>query len=305
MPQRIAITGSSGLVGSALSAFLAERGDTPLHLVRRPPRAAHEIEYDPTRRRLDPTALDDVDAVVNLAGAGVGDHRWTPEYKRVLLTSRVDVTTTVTNALVEVLERTGHTIPLVSASAVGYYGQNRGEEDLSEDSGGATDFLAQLADAWERATEPASAAGIPVALIRTGTMVLAPDAGPFPRLKKLTMLGIGGPLGGGKQYWSWISLTDEVNAIAFLLERPHLQGPVNLTAPAPSRQKEFAAELGRQLGRPSIVPAPSAALHLVLGEFAGAILGGAKALPVRLLAEGFEFTHPSLESVLEWATRSR
>lgn len=300
MPQRIAITGSSGMIGGALSAFLAHRGDTPLHLVRRPVRGPHEIEYDPAARRLDATTLDDVDAVVNLAGAGVGDKRWTPDYKRVLVSSRIDTTATVATALADVRARTGRDLRLVNGSAVGYYGQDRGEEDLSEDSSGAAGFLAQLTDAWESAADPAVQAGVSVAYARTGTMVLSPDEGPLPRVLTLTKMYVGGPLGSGKQYWSWISLTDEVRALAFLLDHPEITGPVNLTAPAPSRQKEFAAELGRQFGRPSFVPAPSIALHLVLGEFAGAILGSQKVLPVRLLGSGFEFTHPSLESALSW-----
>jgi uncharacterized protein (TIGR01777 family) len=294
MPQRVAITGSSGLIGGALSASLRQRGDEVVHLVRREPRAPHEVQWDPAARRLDPAALDDVDAVVNLAGAGVGDKRWTTDYRAQILASRVDSTTTVSRAIAEV----GGGIRLVSGSAVGYYG-DRGEEVLDETSDPARSFLAQVCVAWEAATRAAEEAGAPVAHIRTG-IVMAPDGGAMTPILRLARLGLGGPMGSGKEFWPWITLDDHVRAVLHLLDHPEVTGAVNLTGPAPSRQKEIAAELGRALHRPALLPAPTPALRLVVGEFAGEILASARVLPRRLEAAGFAFDHPDLRSAIGW-----
>lgn len=294
MPQRVAITGSSGLIGGALSASLRERGDEVVRLVRRAPTSPDEVQWDPAARRLDPGALDGVDAIVNLAGAGVGDKRWTTDYRAEILGSRVDATTTVATAIAEA----GGGIRLVSGSAVGYYG-DRGDEELDESSAPARSFLAQVCVAWEAATRAAEDAGAPVAHIRTG-IVLSPDGGAMEPVLRLARLGLGGPMGSGKEFWPWITLHDEVRAILHLIDHPEITGAVNLTGPAPARQKEIAAELGRALGRPAVLPAPAFALRAVVGEFAGEILASARVLPRRLEASGFAFDHPDLATAIDW-----
>jgi uncharacterized protein (TIGR01777 family) len=298
MPQRVAITGSSGLIGGALSASLRQRGDEVVHLVRREPRAPHEVRWDPSARRLDQAALDGVDAVVNLAGAGVGDKRWTTDYRAQILASRVDSTATVSRAIAEA----GGGIRLVSGSAVGYYG-DRGDEVLDETSDPARSFLAQVCVAWEAATRAAEEAGAPVAHIRTG-IVLAPDGGAMTPILRLARLGLGGPMGSGKEFWPWITLRDQVRAVLHLVDHPEVTGAVNLTGPAPARQREIAAELGRALHRPAFLPAPAPALRLVVGEFAGEILASARVLPRRLEASGFAFEHPDLGTAIDWLVGS-
>jgi uncharacterized protein (TIGR01777 family) len=298
MPQRVAITGSSGLIGGALSAFLTARGDEVVHLVRRPARNAAEVAWNPADRHLDPGSLDDVDAVVNLAGAGVGDHRWTPSYKQQILASRVDATYTVASALAE----RGGTARLVSASAVGYYG-DRGDEVLTEESGPGEGYFPEVVAAWEAAADPARDAGIPVAHVRSG-IVLSGRGGALEPMLRLGRLGLGGPLGSGRQYMPWITLRDEVAAIAFLVDHPEITGPVNLTGPEPSPQREIAAELGRQLHRPAFLPAPGFAIRTVLGEFAQDVLASLRVVPNRLVAQGFVHQDATLEQAIAWALGS-
>lgn len=298
MSQRVAITGASGLIGGALSAFLRRRGDDVLHLVRREPRTSAEIAWDPARRRLDPAGLEDVDAVVHLAGAGVGDRRWTPAYKRTIFVSRVDGTETVATALGQL----GRPVTLVSGSAIGYYG-DRGEEVLTEDSAGGTGFLADVVQAWEAAVAPAREAGLRVCLARTG-IVLAPSGGAMGRTLPLARLGLAGPLGSGRQFWSWVTLADEVRALAHLLDTPTLSGPVNLVAPQPVRQREAIRSLGARLGRPALLPAPSWALKVYLGEFASDVLSSQRVLPTVLTGSGFRFEHADVDAAMEWLVAS-
>lgn len=291
--QRVAITGASGLIGSALSAFLSARGDEVAHLVRRRPRAGHEIGWDPATRTLDPGDLSGVTAVVHLAGAGVGDHRWTPAYKQEILASRVDGTATIATALADL----GEPITLVSGSAIGAYG-DRGDEILTEDSGRGNGFLADVVRAWESATGSAQAAGLRVALARTG-LVLAPNGGAMERVLRLARFGLAGPLGSGRQYWSWITLHDEVRALAHLIDQD-LSGPVNVVGVQPLRQAEVMKALGAVLGRPAVLPAPTLALKVILGEFASDILASQRALPSVLTASGFVFDHDTIESAMSW-----
>src|SRR5829696_7318327 len=204
--SRIAVTGSSGLIGTALVAALRERGDEVVRLVRRAPRSADEVQWDPSARALDPHVLDGVDGVVGLAGAGVGDHRWTPSYKHEILSSRVDSTHAVATAVAAA----DHAVRLVSGSAVGYYG-DRGDEEITESSPPGTGFLTDVVLAWEAAAQPAVDAGGSVALIRTG-IVLAREGGAMERLLKLARLGLAGPMGSGQQFWPWITLPDELGA---------------------------------------------------------------------------------------------
>jgi hypothetical protein len=293
MTQRIAVAGSSGLIGGALCRSLRNRGDEVVRLVRRPPEHSSEVQWDPASRHLDPHVLDGVDAVVNVAGASLGDKRWSPSFKAELISSRTDGTT----ALAEAIAATGRPIHLVNGSAVGYYG-DRGDEVLTEDSDGGSGFLSELVRAWEGSTEPARAAGAPVALLRTG-IVLAARGDAFKPLLLLTRLGLGGPLGNGRHYWSWITLVDEVRATLHVLDQ-RLEGPVNLTGPEPATQREIVAEVGRQLHRPTLLPAPAFALRAVLGEMSSDILASQRALPRRLLDSGFEYEHATLPDAVRW-----
>jgi uncharacterized protein (TIGR01777 family) len=292
-PRRVAITGASGLIGSALSAFLSSRGDDVVHLVRREPRARYEISWDPASRKLDPGALSGVTSVVHLAGAGVGEHRWTRAYKHEILASRVDGTATIATALADL----GEPIALVSGSAIGAYG-DRGDELLTEDSESGQGFLAGVVRAWEAATRPAQEAGLRVVHARTG-LVLTPAGGAMQRVLPLARLGLAGPLGTGRQYWSWITLHDELRALAHLIDQD-LAGPVNLVSTQPLRQAAVMKALGAQLGRPAVLPAPALALKVALGEFAGDILASARVLPGVLTASGFVFEHDTIESAMRW-----
>ena len=291
---RVAVTGSSGLIGSAVVAALRERGDEVVSLVRRAPRSADEVRWDPSTRRLDPAALDGVDGVVHLAGAGVGDKRWSPSYKREILASRTDGTHAVASAVAAA----DHPVRLVSGSAVGYYG-DRGDEELTETSAPGSGFLTDVVLAWEAAAQPAVDAGASVALARTG-IVLSRRGGAMDRLLTLARLGLAGPLGSGRQFWPWITLPDEVGAILHLLDRPDVTGPVNLAAPHPARQREIVAAIGRALHRPAVLPAPSFALRIVLGEFAGEILGGQRIVGDALKASGYTCVHDDLDAAAHW-----
>lgn len=292
-PKRVAITGASGLIGSALSAFLRTRGDEVVHLVRREPRTSSEVGWDPGAQTLDPGDLSGLTTVVHLAGAGVADHRWTPSYKHEILASRVDGTATIAKALAEL----GEPIALVSGSAIGAYG-DRGEEILTEDSEAGQGFLAGVVRAWEAATTPAQDAGLRVAHARTG-IVLTPDGGAMARVLPLARFGLAGPLGNGRQWWSWITLRDELRALAHLIDQD-IAGPVNLVSPQPLRQAEAMKALGAVLGRPAVLPAPALALKVALGEFAGDILASQRVLPSVLTASGFVFDHDTIEEAMRW-----
>lgn len=297
----IAVTGSSGLVGTALLAALREDGHEVRRLVRRTPRTSDEHRWDPEHHELDPGVLADVDAVVNLAGVGIGDKRWTDAYKKQVVASRVDSTTTISSALAQAAAADpDRPRVLLSASAVGFYGDG-GHQVLDETSPAGTDFLADVCVQWEAATAPAEAAGIRVAHLRTG-LVLG-RGGMMAKLRPLFALGVGGKLGSGQQYWPWISLRDEVDAIRFLLTAD-VSGPVDLTGPEPVTNAAFTQALGRVVHRPTLVPVPGFALSLVLGEFAQlGVLAGQRALPRVLMDAGFTFTHGDVESALRWAVQ--
>lgn len=298
MTKRVAIAGSSGLIGGALRRQLMARGDEVVRLVRGRPNAPDERSWTPGAGDLPLAALEGVDAVVNLAGAGIGDRRWDHDYKRLIEDSRVETTRTIAHALSKIAARTGRRVRFVNGSAVGYYG-DRGEEVLTERSAPGTDFLAGVVERWEAATAEAVEAGVPVALVRTG-LVMAPTGGAFEQLLRLARLGLGGPLGSGRQWWPWITLEDEVGAIVHLIDHEEITGPVNAAAPMQSRQREIAAELGRQLSRPALLPAPRLALRGVIGEFADRILDSQRVVPQRLTESGFAFTHPDLPSAVRW-----
>ncbi|MBB3082176.1 TIGR01777 family oxidoreductase [Geodermatophilus sabuli] len=297
--MKVAVTGSSGLIGSHLVPALRADGHDVLRLVRRTPRTADEHRWDPQHHRIDPALLADVDAVVNLAGVGIGDRRWTAAYKQAVLSSRVDATRTVSEALAAATAA-DPTRPraLLSGSAVGWYGDT-GDREADEGAPAGDDFLARVCTEWEAATAPAADAGVRVTLLRTG-LVLGPG-GLLGRLAPLFRFGLGGRLGSGRQYWPWISLTDEVDAIRFLLATP-VAGPVNLTAPTPVTNAEFARTLAHVVNRPAVLPVPGVALRLVVGEFAPVgILAGQRAVPGRLRDAGFTWTHPDLDAALRAA----
>jgi|SRR4051794_12635619 uncharacterized protein (TIGR01777 family) len=300
--MKVAVTGSSGLIGSELVRSLRTDGHDVVRLVRRTPRTLDEHRWEPAHRRIPPGLLDDVDAVVNLAGVGVGDKRWTEKYKQQVLESRVDSTGTVSQALADAaVSHPGRQRVLLSGSAVGWYGDT-GDRVVDETAPAGDDFLARVCVAWEAATAPAADAGVRVVTLRTG-LVLG-RGGLLGRLLPLFRLGLGGKLGSGRQYMSWISLRDEVDAIRFMLTAP-LSGPVNLTGPAPVTNAEFTAALADVVHRPALLTVPGPALRLALGEFAPvSVLAGQRAVPAALEAAGFSYSHPDLRSALRAATQS-
>ncbi|QIZ36632.1 TIGR01777 family oxidoreductase [Saccharopolyspora sp. ASAGF58] len=289
--MRVVVAGSSGLIGTSLVAGLRQAGHDVVRLVRRLPQAPDERGWDPETGQLDADALDGADAVVNLCGAGIGDKRWTPERKRLLVHSRVRPT----QVLAEAVAAKGVPV-LANGSAVGFYGDT-GSKPVTETSAPGTDFLAGLCRQWEAATGAAAQAGARVVLLRSG-LVLAPSGGLLGQLRPLFSLLLGGRLGDGSQYFPWISLDDEVAAIRFVLERPEVSGPVNLTGPAPVTNAEFTRALGEALGRPAPWIVPGFALRIVLGELADQVLGGQRAVPTVLEAQGFTFQHPSIGAAL-------
>jgi uncharacterized protein (TIGR01777 family) len=300
---KIAVSGASGLIGGALLPALRGDGHEVLTLVRRTPRTADEHRWDPQHRRIDPVLLADVDAVISLGGTPIRPRPFTARYKERLLRSRVDVTTTISEALAAAAaENPGRPRVLLSASAVGYYGDT-GSRAVTEQDPAGHDFVAQLCVQWEAATAPAEASGVRVVHLRTG-LVLGRGAVLVQILGLVFRLGLGGRLGSGRQYWPWISLADQVGAIRHLLTAD-VSGPVNVTGPAPATNAEFTRELARQLHRPAAIPVPAFAIKLGLGEFGrSSVLAGQRALPVRLQESGYRFTHTDLASAIRAATAS-
>ncbi len=290
----VIVTGASGLVGSALVPFLGAAGHTVRTLVRRAPRSASEVRWDPVASALDPAVLDDVDVAVHLAGENVADGRWTEKRRRELRESRTVPTTRLAEALARASRRPR---VLVSASAIGFYG-DRGEEDLTEESTSGDGFLAELTRDWEAAAGPARDAGVRVVHLRIGLVVSA-HGGALARMLTPFRMGVGGRLGSGTQWMSWIALHDLLRVVAHAMERPQLAGPVNTVSPEPVRNEEFTGVLGRVLHRPTIVPAPAFALRVAFGEMADEMLvSSAKVVPRRLVADGFAFRFPRLEDAL-------
>lgn len=291
----VAITGSSGLIGTALQSALTEAGHRPIRLVRRNPVAgADEIQWDVDGGTIDASSLDGVDAVVHLAGAGIGDKRWNAKYKQLLVESRTKGTTLIAESIAGLDAKPSI---FLSGSAIGYYGPH-GNDVITEDTPAGDTFLADLCVQWEAAAQPAIDAGIPTAFLRTG-IVQTPNGGSLQKQLPLFKLALGGPFGSGKQYQSWISLDDEVGAIVHLLEAG-MTGPVNLTAPAPVTSRTFAKTLGRVLNRPAVFPIPAFGPRLLLGkEMANALLFESQnIMPNALQASGYTFIHPDIESGL-------
>ena len=288
--RTVAVTGASGLIGTALTAALEKRGDRVVPVGRRPP--AGGVAWDPVARRIDTAALEGIDAVVHLAGERI-DGRWTASKRRRILNSRVEGTQVLAEAL-SGLDRPPSVV--VSASAVGFYG-DRGDEVLTEDSEPGTGFLAEVCEQWEAAAAPIASPDTRLVLARTG-IVCTPDGGALGRMLALTRLGLGGRLGHGRQWWPWITLEDEIRALLHLLDTP-VAGPANLVAPGTCRNVEFVRELARALRRPAVLPAPALVLRAVLGEIAdGLLLASARVRPVRLEDSGFTFRSPDLTSAI-------
>lgn len=312
--MRILVSGASGLIGSALVRRLTQAdgpsGAAPgphavVRLVRSEPRPdGSEIRWDPGTGQLSAASLDGFDAVVHLAGENIAG-RWTADKKARIRQSRVQGTSLLCHKLAQTASPPR---VLVSASAVGYYG-DRGDQELDESSPAGSGFLPEVCRQWEEATQPAAAAGIRVVNARFG-MVLAARGGALARMLPLFRFGLGGRLGSGRQYLSWIALDDAVEAIRFLIVTPTLRGPVNLTAPQPVTNREFTKALGRLLRRPTLLPAPAFALRLAFGEMANAmLLCSARVRPRQLLESNFEFRNPMIEQALQralacWPTNS-
>lgn len=291
--MKVLISGASGLVGTELAKQLKANGDTPLKLVRRPVRASDEVFWNPEKDELDPKVMEEVDAVVNLAGATTGKIPWTKKYMREIVDSRINSTRTLVNAI-----NAAENKPkvLISGSASGIYG-DRGDELLTEQSSKGTGFLSDLAFAWE---EEAQKANTRVVLVRT-TMVMSKKLGALGRLLPLIKLGLGGPLGNGKQWWAWISLEDEAAAIRHLIANQDATGAFNLTAPEPATCAQIVSGLAKGLRRPSFFKVPEFAMKLLIGLAAEELLlCSQKMTATKLIESGFKFKHPDLNSAVRY-----
>jgi uncharacterized protein (TIGR01777 family) len=305
--MRVFLTGGTGLIGVRLVRALRKRGDDVVVLSRRADawqRVGLDVEIvsdDPAEPGLWQDQVAACDAVVNLAGAGLFDKRWNSAYKALIRDTRVRATENVVAALARQPARADGTPKvLVSGSAIGYYGPH-GDEELDESSPPGADFTAQVAIAWEAAAN--AAAGVRVALIRTG-IVLDPRGGALPKLLTPFKLGVGGPVGSGKQFMSWIHHVDEVGIILLALDHPDARGALNATAPQPVTNKAFGKAFGRALGRPAVLPTPAFALRLALGEVAELVTTGQRVLPRRAEALGYQFQYPDIDSALRQIVRA-
>jgi uncharacterized protein len=292
---RVAVTGSTGLLGTALVAALRAGGQQVTRLVRRSPAGQDEIAWDPRSAAggTAPGALDGLDAVIHLAGAGVADHRWTPAYQEEIRASRV----LGTRALVAALAAAGpRPAVLLAGSAIGWYGDTGGRE-VDESAPAGSGFLADVVREWEAAAQAAGEAGIRVVTMRTG-IVLARRGGVLARMLLPFRLGLGSRLGSGRQVMSWIALADYLGAVQFLLAQPGISGPVNLTAPHPVTNAEFSSALAAALHRPALLSVPAPALRLALGGVTSDLLSSARVLPRRLTGAGYQFQFPDLPGAL-------
>ena len=299
-PGKIVLSGASGMVGTALRRRLAARGASVVQLVRGAPGGENQVAWDPSAPAIaNASALEGCAAAVHLSGASVAAHRWTANYRKELTASRVDSTRALAQTLASLRERPQ---TLVVASAVGIYG-NRGEEVLDEDSAPGEGFLAEVCRAWEEAARPALDAGIRVVHTRFGVVLgrglRAHEQGALEKMLPVFRLGLGGRLGSGRQWMSWVSLEDAVAAILFALETRSLAGPVNVVAPNAVTNAEFTQALARRVHRPAVLPVPAFALRLALGPMADeALLASARVAPAKLMAAGFEFVHATVDEAL-------
>ncbi|MCX4914301.1 MULTISPECIES: TIGR01777 family oxidoreductase [unclassified Streptomyces] len=294
--SRIAIAGASGLIGSELARSLRADGHEVVRLVRHAPRSRDEVRWDPQRQRIDAAGLLGCAAVVNLAGAGVASRPWTEAYKKQIRDSRVLGTATLAEAVASLDEPPR---VFVNGSAIGFYGDT-GSRAVDESAPPGDGFLSSVCVEWEEATAPAQEAGVRTVLPRTG-LVVSRAGGAWAKLFPLFKAGLGGRLGDGRQYWSFIALHDEVAAIRHLMDTESVSGPVNLTAPDPLTNREITEAMGRVLHRPTLLATPAPLMRLALGEMSGEILGSQRVLPTRLLESGFTFAFPSIDGTLRAA----
>jgi uncharacterized protein (TIGR01777 family) len=296
--MRVLISGASGLVGSEVIRQLEEQGHEALRLVRRKPTSANEVEWNPATGFIQEGIMDNVDAVVNMAGATTGKIPWTSKYKQEIINSRLDSTRTLVKAMAAAKRRPE---VLVSGSASGFYGDT-GEKILHETAPKGTGFLSDLAHEWEQEALKAPT-DVRVVLART-TMVMSRKLGALGRLLPLIKMGIGGPLGSGKQWWAWISLPDEAAAIIHLIKTPSAKGAYNLTAPEPATCGQIVKALAQDLHRPSLIAVPAFAMKALIGEAAVELLLCSQNMSAdRLLASGFKFQHPTLREASAWVTQ--
>nr|WP_307663940.1 TIGR01777 family oxidoreductase [Streptomyces sp. V1I1] len=298
MPMRIAVTGSTGLIGTALVRSLRSDGHEVVRLVRRPARAGDEVEWDPHRQYVDVGGLVGCEGVVHLAGAGIGARRWNDAYRKEIRDSRVLGTAAIAEAVAS-LDAPPRV--LISGSAVGFYGDT-GDRAVDESAPPGDGFLPKLVVEWEEAAAPAEEAGIRTAFARTG-LVVARKGGAWGRMFPIFKAGVGGQLGNGRQYWSYISLHDEVAALRHILDTESLSGPVNLTAPHPVTNREVTEAMGRALRRPAFFAVPAPVLRVVLGELAEDVLSSQRVLPNRLLESDFSFAFPGIDEAIRAALR--
>ena len=286
--KKIAVTGASGLIGSALCAQLKSDGHQVIKVVRRAARVADEVSWNPLKGEIDLAGLEGTDAVFHLAGAGVGDKRWSAAYRSEILNSRLLSTTTIANACEQIQPEV-----FISASAIGYYGET-GDRSVTETDRGGEDFLSIVCREWELVANQAPS--VRTVKLRTG-LVLDPTGGALGRMLPIFKFGLGGKLGSGKQWWSWITLHDQIRAMIFLMNSK-IEGTVNITSPNPVTNQQFTAALARALKRPAFFPAPAFALRAVLGGFSTEILGSKRVMPKVLLDNDFEFDYPHLLAAL-------
>ena len=295
----IAISGATGLVGSALAEAYKQDGVAIRSLVRRPARGLDEIYWDPAKEEIDTASLEGVDAVVHLAGKNIATEKWTPAVKKQIVDSRVVGTRILSEALASLQNKPR---VLVSASAIGFYGDRPGEV-CDEESPVGTGFLPETCQQWEQATQPAWEAGMRVVQLRIG-VVLSTEGGMLAKLLPQFRMGLGGPVASGKQMLSWIALGDLIRTIRYVVDNDSIHGAINATAPTPVSNRDFAKALGKKLSRPTILPAPAFAIKAMMGEMGEAlVLEGADIRPKRLLESGFEFEAPELATALDQLVR--
>jgi uncharacterized protein (TIGR01777 family) len=296
--MRILMAGASGFLGTRLAQRWRSAGHDVTRLVRRAPQQPDEARWQPSSGELDPTLVAAADVVVNLAGAGVGDKRWTGAYKNTIRASRVDTTGTLARTIAN-LPAADRPAVLLQGSAVGWYGDT-GDRAVTEEAPAGRGFLADVARVWEAAATPAETAGTRVVLLRTGLPLDAQGGLLKPQMLPFR-LGVGGKLGSGRQWVPWISLTDWLRALDFVMERDDVAGPVNVVGPEPVTNATFTEAFGRVLRRPTIMPIPGLALQVALGEFAGEALRSQRVLPGALSRAGFTWEHPTVEAALRAA----
>ncbi|NED20863.1 TIGR01777 family protein [Streptomyces sp. SID9913] len=296
--SRIAVAGASGLIGGALVGSLTADGHRVVRLVRGTPRGPDEVRWDPEGGSVDAAGLAGCDAVVNLAGAGVGDRRWTPAYKERIRSSRVNGTAALAAAVASLADGERPRV-FVNGSAIGYYGET-GDREVDESAPAGEGFLPSVCREWEGSAAPAEEAGVRTVFTRTG-LVVSRGGGAWGRLFPLFRAGLGGRLGDGRQYWSFVALHDVVAALRHLLETDGLSGPFNVTAPHPATNAEITRVMARVLRRPAVFAVPAPVLRTVLGEMSGDVLGSARVLPRRLTESGFQFAFPDIEGAVRAA----